>query len=45
VLLTDRVAIFGSGGQLGVELQAEFTRRGFAVTGFERAKVDTTDAS
>jgi dTDP-4-dehydrorhamnose reductase len=45
VLLTDRVAIFGSGGQLGVELHAEFTRRGFAVTGFERAKADISDGS
>jgi len=40
-----RVAIFGSGGQLGVELKTEFTRRGYAVTGFERADVDITDAA
>ena len=37
---TDRVAIFGSGGQLGVELKAEFSQRGYAVTSFERADVD-----
>ena len=42
---TDRVAIFGSGGQLGVELKAEFSRRGYQVTGFERADVDITNAA
>ncbi len=41
----DRVAIFGSGGQLGVELKTEFTRRGYAVTGFERSWVDITNAA
>ena len=35
-----RVAIFGAGGQLGVELMAEFTARGYEVTGFERAMID-----
>jgi dTDP-4-dehydrorhamnose reductase len=39
----DRVAIFGSGGQLGVELKAEFTKRGYQVRGFERAHVDITN--
>jgi dTDP-4-dehydrorhamnose reductase len=38
-----RVAIFGSGGQLGVELKAEFARRGYEVAGFERGRVDITD--
>jgi len=38
-----RVVIFGSGGQLGVELKAEFTRRGYEVKGFERTDVDITD--
>ena len=42
---SDRVAIFGSGGQLGVELKTEFTKRGYAVAGFERASVDITDAA
>jgi dTDP-4-dehydrorhamnose reductase len=37
------VAIFGAGGQLGVELMAEFTARGYEVTGFERSMVDITD--
>jgi dTDP-4-dehydrorhamnose reductase len=42
---TDRVAIFGSGGQLGVELKTEFTKRGYEVTGFERGRVDITSAT
>ena len=42
---TDRVAIFGSGGQLGVELKTEFTRRGYEVSGFERSRVDITSAA
>jgi dTDP-4-dehydrorhamnose reductase len=39
----ERVAIFGSGGQLGVELMAVFTDRGYHATGFERSSVDITD--
>src|SRR6266481_3495256 len=39
----ERIAIFGSGGQLGVELKAEFTARGYEVNGFERTMVDITD--
>ena len=39
----ERVAIFGSGGQLGVELVAEFKARGYPVTAFERATIDITD--
>ena len=39
-----RVAIFGSKGQLGIELTAEFTRRGYQVEGFARSRVDITDA-
>ena len=39
-----RVAIFGSAGQLGVELKAEFTRRGYEVAGFPRSAVDITNA-
>jgi dTDP-4-dehydrorhamnose reductase len=42
---TDRVAIFGSGGQLGAELKTEFGKRGYAVTAFERADVDITNAA
>jgi dTDP-4-dehydrorhamnose reductase len=40
-----RVAIFGGGGQLGVELKAEFTARGYRVAAFERTGVDITDAA
>jgi dTDP-4-dehydrorhamnose reductase len=39
----ERVAIFGSGGQLGVELVAEFKSRGYQVTAFERSTIDITD--
>jgi len=38
-----RVAVFGSGGQLGVELVAAFQSRGYEVLAFERATVDITD--
>jgi dTDP-4-dehydrorhamnose reductase len=43
VVQGERVAIFGSGGQLGIELMAEFKARGYDVTGFERTTVDITD--
>ncbi len=39
----ERAAIFGSGGQLGVELVAEFKSRGYQVSAFERTTVDITD--
>ncbi|HLJ47929.1 MAG TPA: dTDP-4-dehydrorhamnose reductase [Bryobacteraceae bacterium] len=39
------VVVFGSGGQLGIELVREFTQRGFLVTGFERSAVDISDAA
>ena len=38
-----RVAIFGSGGQLGVELKAVFAARGWEIAAFERASADITD--
>lgn len=38
-----RVAIFGSAGQLGLELMVEFRRRGREVKGFDRAAVDITN--
>ena len=41
----ERVAIFGSRGQLGVELTAEFHKRGYQVEGFDRARVDIAEAS
>ncbi len=40
-----KVAIFGGGGQLGVELKTEFTARGFEVAAFERTRADITDAA
>ncbi len=38
-----RVAIFGSGGQLGAELSAEFSARAGEVACFDRSSVDITD--
>jgi dTDP-4-dehydrorhamnose reductase len=38
-----RVAIFGSGGQLGVELKARLQASGYQVAAFERTTVDITD--
>jgi dTDP-4-dehydrorhamnose reductase len=35
--------VFGSSGQLGVELVRELTTRGFTVHGFERKAIDITD--
>jgi len=43
VVSVERVAIFGSGGQLGMELMKEFKSRGHEVVGFERSRVDITD--
>ncbi len=40
-----KVVVFGSGGQLGVELVREFTKRGYTVTGFDRSAVDISDGS
>jgi dTDP-4-dehydrorhamnose reductase len=40
-----RVALFGSRGQLGMELKSEFTARGYEVACFERSTVDITDAA
>jgi dTDP-4-dehydrorhamnose reductase len=41
--MTQRVAVFGCGGQLGVELMREFAAKGYEVKGFERNQVDITD--
>lgn len=41
--MSSRVVIFGSAGQLGVELARTLTERGYSVTGFTRADVDITD--
>ena len=41
--MSNRVVIFGSGGQLGIELKREFTDRGYEARGYDRADVDITD--
>jgi dTDP-4-dehydrorhamnose reductase len=41
--MTKRVLVFGSAGQLGVELMREFAARGFETKGFDRNEVDITD--
>jgi dTDP-4-dehydrorhamnose reductase len=38
-----RAVVFGNVGQLGVELTAELQRRGYEVTGSDRAQLDITD--
>jgi dTDP-4-dehydrorhamnose reductase len=40
-----RIALFGSRGQLGLELKTQFSARGYEVTCFERSTVDITDAA
>jgi dTDP-4-dehydrorhamnose reductase len=40
-----KVIIFGSGGQLGVELCGEFERRGWTVERFDRQRLDITDSN
>jgi dTDP-4-dehydrorhamnose reductase len=42
--LPKKVAVFGSLGQLGVELSAELARRDYDVRSFERAALDICDA-
>src|SRR6185295_1712559 len=42
--MSRKAVVFGASGQLGVELVRELERRGYAVTGWERAQVDITDA-
>ena len=41
--MSRKAVVFGSGGQLGVELLGELRERGYEVTGFERANLDITD--
>jgi dTDP-4-dehydrorhamnose reductase len=41
--LAKRIVVFGSSGQLGVELCAELKRRGYEVRGFERKALDISD--
>lgn len=42
--MSRKALIFGSGGQLGVELVREFTARGWQVTAKKRGDVDITDS-
>lgn len=39
-----RAVVFGAAGQLGAELLRELQARGYVVTGFDRGRVDITDA-
>ena len=41
--MAKRAAVFGAFGQLGTELCAELTRRGYEVAAFERARLDITN--
>ena len=41
--MSERAVVFGSSGQLGVELVRELNARGFTVHGFERKAIDITD--
>jgi dTDP-4-dehydrorhamnose reductase len=40
-----KVAVFGGAGQLGTELRAEFSARGYQVEAFDRSNADITDAA
>jgi dTDP-4-dehydrorhamnose reductase len=42
---TKKVVVFGCRGQLGIELSAVFTERGYQVTGFDRSQVDIGDSA
>jgi dTDP-4-dehydrorhamnose reductase len=41
--LAKKIVVFGSSGQLGVELCGELTRRGYEVRGLERKALDISD--
>lgn len=41
--MNNRIVIFGSGGQLGLELKREFSERGYEARGYDRADVDIAD--
>jgi dTDP-4-dehydrorhamnose reductase len=41
--MTRKAAVLGSGGQLGVELVRELTRRGYQTAGWDRGQLDITD--
>ncbi len=41
--MSNKAVVFGSGGQLGVELVRELNARGYTAHGFERKAIDITD--
>ncbi|MCU1262142.1 MAG: dTDP-4-dehydrorhamnose reductase [Bryobacterales bacterium] len=43
--MSRRAVIFGSSGQLGLELARDLRQRGYEVKGFERVHLDITDAA
>src|SRR3954454_5803614 len=43
--MAKRVVVFGSGGQLGVELVRVFSARGYQVSAFDRKQVDICDGA
>jgi dTDP-4-dehydrorhamnose reductase len=43
--LAKRIVVFGSAGQLGIELCVELTRRGYEVRGFERSRLNICDSA
>jgi dTDP-4-dehydrorhamnose reductase len=43
--MSQKAVVFGSGGQLGVELVRDLRERGYEVTGFARAHLDVTDTA
>ncbi len=42
---SQKIVVFGRRGQLGVELVTVFQQRGYDVAGFDRSKVDISDAA
>ncbi len=43
--MTRKAVVFGSGGQLGMELVRELTARGYSTSGWDRARLDITSGS
>jgi dTDP-4-dehydrorhamnose reductase len=43
LLMARKAAVIGSGGQLGVELVKELSRRGYETIGWDRSQLDITD--
>ena len=45
IMPSQKVVVFGCRGQLGIELVTVFQKRGYDVAGFERSKIDISDAA